>query len=171
MRWKTPRSENVILWCIAPLDRKCSFTALLKPTAHSYAAVAENDYKGISSSTWFLLCDLTLLPLRGGDDVPFPWIWVASWPEWKWHYLTSEARSWNVIHLPPGSLGTLTLGTQLPCREEAQTACGHEETPIPRSWLSRNLPAMWTNSHLELITDDHMTVSVRDVSEQWKQDE
>lgn len=92
----------------------------LHPTCSSYCV------------TW------TLPPRRGGIYVPSSSIWVGLW-QWKWRYMTFKARSQKAIQFLPGSLGTLTLGAQPPCCEEAQAMWrGHmeESADIP-SWGPR----------------------------------
>lgn len=74
------------------------------------------DGDNISHPLYSSACDLATLPSRGGLQYPFPWVWtdlsdllVISKIWGKWCYVTSEAKSVEVLHLLLWSLGRLAF--------------------------------------------------------------
>lgn len=67
----------------------------------------------------------------------------------KWHCVTSEACTWEALHLLPGSLGTLTLGTLTLSTQKPHIV----RSPSPMERTHTGAPVdSWAPSHHQLPT-------------------
>lgn len=125
------------------------------------------DGDSISHPPYSSACDLATLPSRGGVQFPFPWIWadlsdllVISKIWGKWCYVTSEARSEEVLHLLLWYLGMLAfqplLLRMLPLKavspfykkcspkiSSVSTFQSSEEEPLVKKPLMKKSLAVW----------------------------